>query len=93
MSRFRIITVILGIALISTVFGYLFYLEKVEVYSLDKEVKFNDVVVNIDEVLLKPRYLGGEPFYRELTVKGIVTDTSTDGKYSENLSELVKSLC
>lgn len=91
MSRSKLISIGCILAVIAAAFyGYSLYLHNIKVFSIDKTVKFADITVEIDEALLSPRFMFSEPFHRELTVKGKVTDMSKDGKYTKNLSELIK---
>lgn len=90
-SRTRLITIVCSVAVIAAAYyGYSFYHENIKVFSVNKVVKIKDITVNVDEVSLIPRFILAEPFHREVTVKGTVTDISTDGKYTKHLSELVK---
>jgi len=91
MSRVKLIISILIVGLIiAAYYGNSFYWENVKVYSVNREVKLNDIIVNIDEVVLMPEFFLGEPFHRELTVKGTIADISADSKYTDKLYELVK---
>ncbi len=76
--------------IIAAYYANSFYWENVKVYSINKEVKLNDIIVNIDEVVLMPEFFLLEPLHRELTVKGTVTDLSGESKYTNKLYELVK---